>query len=141
MSDIPTLPISDYDDQALADMMRSASDTILRLNGELATQKSIYARCRQELDRRQLEAYWSAHPELMRVDVGDKLVATEESSIRWPFNTTLEVESVHMKDNGEYRVWWKDADGWSGGMTTEMASEFRRAYLAQEAAHADDTTH
>lgn len=53
------------------DRVRDLEREVKRLNGEISLHTA-------ELDRRAIDAYWQAHPEQTRVNVGDRLQITQD---------------------------------------------------------------
>lgn len=93
-----------------------------------------------ELDRRALEAWWAAHPEQTRVNVGDKLLVTPEYndwyskphgwSSGFDIGAVLNVTSVYVEDNILHVR--SDEELTMGVDDPIIIQNMRAAYLAQQ---------
>lgn len=97
------ITIKDYEAKAIKDIMRTTKAEIKELEAQLKRKCAIVADCQNELDRRAIDAYWESHPELVRLEVGDKVVITEEFQ-------QLKIEQIGYKEAS----WWFDSD-WAIG--------------------------
>lgn len=86
-----------------------------------------------ELDRRALAAYWQAHPELLRVNVGDKVLVTEASfkvGDSDPVGSVNTVKSAYFRYHGQWGCMIKLDMTWGEVFRDlETVSDMRRAYL------------
>lgn len=67
-----------YSDSYIQKMIENQTKSIEQHQQSIDVLSSNVKEAQAELDRRTLEAYWTAHPDLTRVAVGDKLLVTEE---------------------------------------------------------------
>lgn len=88
-----------------------------------------------ELDRRALDAWWAAHPEQTRVNVGD--VVLNPTVAEYP----SEIQSIDIEDETCVIKWWvydkmMNPHYWVVSMA--KAQEYRRAYLQAHPESEDD---
>lgn len=103
----------------------------------LETGKRLLADLEAESERRAVAAYWQAHPELLRLEVGDKLLITEEfiASKRplfssfpssWHIGVLCTVRKIGLKE-GSIDI---EHGGGTGGVSFDLLQQMRLAYLA-----------
>ena len=114
--------------------LNSAIDALtVSINGLQDGLKNVQA----ELDKRQLAAYFAAHPELVPVAVGDKLVVTEgvyrrKNDFTYPVGSVITIDRIDVFPDeneisvnvlGDLGVWFLDWD---------EVDSMRRAWLASQ---------
>ena len=131
--------------------LAGVDEKIRKLNGSLAYYQSVSAQIQAELDRRTLEDYWTAHPDLIRLEVGDKLQITEEFhkhkievlgaevaqwdiDRHWPLGTIYKIRTVNPL-TGEGHIQELDETGGTS-CPYRIMDKMRRAYLEQESRNA-----
>ena len=99
-----------------------------------------------ELDRRAVAAYWQAHPDLLRLEVGDKVLMTEAKHKNLPFRVrggiyavgyTYDIINVQLKDGTlivEFSMLGQGVytNAYKQKATLEEAQSMRRAWLESE---------
>lgn len=116
---------------------------IRKLNDSLDYYQSVSVQIQDEPDRRALDAYWAAHPDLIRLEVGDKLVITEalkdliENWNGYKVGNIGTITSINPEIKTVY-VTWNDCQ--MSGLYIGKAQQFRRAYLEQESRNATNPT-
>lgn len=121
--------ISDSDLQGEIDLneikRKSLEQSLKWLNDEDNAYKA-------ELTRRELDRFWAANPTLLRLEVGDKLLVTEEGWAMFTHRLGYKQGDIGtiIGFKGEYaHIQWHDGDSL---INLDIASELRKAYLAQE---------
>jgi hypothetical protein len=95
MSEIDDL--NNRDDETLRHWIKGWEEDIKFHEGRITRNRGYIAEHQAELDRRELAAYWTAHPELLRLEVGDRLLVTEEGNLI----TDYLIGSILVVDNFE----------------------------------------
>jgi len=138
--------LTDYQNsetKTLLDGIEWQSNLILELQGQIEKANHWKLKYQQEIDRRALEAYWREHPELIRFEVGDKLLVTKDSLEYIKHKQGYKIgDVVTVEDVDPYNdvcvVSWPDND--MAVPSIETSSHMRRAYLRQESQNATHST-
>lgn len=130
---------SKYSDEQLADRVELLRDRASVHHSEGDYLDQCATEFQAELDRRQLEAFWAAHPGL-RLEVGDKLI-NNVISVPSEFKTLM-VHSILIHDeaciiysyfDNWIQVGFNMQPYWSGSVPLDVVRTMRQAYLQQEA--------
>lgn len=104
---------------------------ITELQASLADDRRNIAAYQAELNRRAVAAYWTTHPDLEPVAVGDKLLTLERYADKmWPAGTITTVERIDIEAES-CSCSSNPLSLWRTGYLHEACAE-RRAYLAQQ---------
>lgn len=128
-----------YTDEDVKAAFRQAHSKRMELETEMLEWQEREKECQQELDRRQLEQFWQAHPGL-RLEVGDKLLVTQsavdaERTIKTSVHI-LELGDIAQVIDFDYednRVGIKCRE-WFRRISLHITRHMRAAYLQQEGA-------
>lgn len=130
--------VSTMTDSELAYRLLMANELIQKHEQELEAARNMKAGTQRELDRRALDAWWAAHPEQTRVNVGDRLLATDA------FWALVEPNILNARNIWKRGVWVtsvqpanervmignrKGSYSSSVGLNINFASRMRAAYL------------
>lgn len=132
----------------IEEIVAASTHEIMQHEIEIAYHRQKITELEAEIARRQLAAYWAAHPELTPVNVGDKLVLTtalfafRQQTGGWP---KYEESRVHNGDeckvvsmDNDFQWFTIEIADWQvGNVPMDVVQHMRRAYLA---AHGDEET-
>lgn len=139
--------MSVYEEYSIEQLTNAIADITERIESD---KRSIQQNTKRrndlqaELDRRALEAYWKDHPELLRLEVGDKIMMTQSKHKDLPYSVrggiyavgeVYDIINVRLKDGILTFVFsMADQGGYTDAYkqkaTLKQAQDMRRAYLS-----------
>lgn len=134
------IDIENMNDKALEFLLDIQRVNLEDRKKAVAETEAMIKRAEAELERRALDAYWAAHPELTRVAVGDKVTITEEFlALRdmrrfWSDVPIIKVSHIDPID-GTVRIedaTYAPAQVTVGSIPMPTVSRMRDAYLANK---------
>lgn len=129
-------------DLRLRQVIEWHTEQIKELQDSIKAAQSYINEYQVILDRRALESYWKAHPNLLRLEVGDEILLTPEY-VEWYESNTGQYSRYHAGEichistviSVEGKPRFIGTKEFGGRIPYGLTLKMRRAYLERESTH------